>query len=110
MRPPAVAPQLKRDPLGGAVHSESWPKTREVKYLLLLLGLVPFGEIIYIAGPGELLPIAVGLVGALAVGVNILTRVERIRARNQSTLPRHETGSSTVPGSIPDGRDHHGAA
>jgi len=76
------------------VHSESWPKTRAAKYLLLLLGLVPFGEIIYIAGPGALLPIAAGLVGALAVGVNILTRVERISALNQSTLFRHGTGSS----------------
>ncbi len=60
------------------MRSESWPRRPAAKYLLLLLGLVPFGEIAYIAGPKALVPVAVGVVAALLTGLRILKRVERI--------------------------------
>jgi hypothetical protein len=92
------------------MHSDTWPKTRRAKYLLLLLGLVPFGEILYVAGPKVLLPIGVGVLGALAVGLKILGRVERIIALDQSNVPRQGRESNAVTGSITDRRHRDGAA
>ncbi len=78
------------------MRSESWPRTPAAKYLLLLLGLVPFGEIAYIAGPKALVPVAVGVVAALLTGLRILKRVERIISLEQSQSRREETPASAA--------------
>jgi hypothetical protein len=91
------------------MHSDSWPRTRRAKYLLLLLGLAPFGEIAYIAGPKALLPIAVGVMGAVAVGLRILLTGQRIRALDQSNA-RREASDSTGAGSTSFGRRDDGDA
>ena len=65
-----------------------WPQSRAVRLVLLLLGLVPLGEVVYLAGPKVLLPIAGGVLFALALGGSILWRVESDVALEHSAFPK----------------------
>ena len=57
------------------------PERRAATYVLALLGLVPFVEIAYVAGPKALLSVAEGLIlFVVAVGLPILTKLAEIRA------------------------------
>ncbi len=92
------------------MHGEVSPRSRGARYALLVVGLVPFAELAYIAGPRALLPVAAGVLGAGLWAWRLLSRVESIRALEQPLSSRErtestpsDTSSSRVPGD-------HGAA
>ena len=87
------------------MHSESWPRTRGARYRLLILGLVPFGEIAYIAGPKALVSIAVGVIAALAAGLRILWGAELLSARDQARSRREGTEANALDRVTSYGRD-----
>jgi len=86
------------------------PRSRAVRYALLVVGLVPFAELAYIAGPKALLPVAAGVLSAGLWAWRFLSRVESSLALEQSLSSRErtestpsDTSSSFIPGD-------HGAA
>ena len=92
------------------MHSERWPRTRAARYLLLMLGLLPFGEIAYIAGPKALVSVAVGVIAALAAGLRILWSAELLRARDQVQSRREGTEANALDRVTSYGRRDDGAA
>ncbi len=92
------------------MHGEVSPKSRAARYALLVVGLVPFAEVAYIAGPKALLSVAGGVLGAGLVAWRLYSRMESIRALEQSLSSRERTQSTPSDTSSPHVPGHHGAA
>ena len=92
------------------MHGEISPKSRLARYALFVVGLVPFAEVAYIAGAKALLPVAGGVLGAGLVAWRLFSRIESIRALEQSLSSRERTGSTPSDTSSPRVLGDHGGA